>query len=66
MPEADGKGARVTGFSIFLVGAGVILDSSADWLGAAVAVGGAALLSWGLLSARTGRGVLPSASSEGA
>lgn len=53
MNESGGKGARVTGFFVFQIGAGIILDSGAHALGALVALGGAALLAWGLL--RVGR-----------
>jgi hypothetical protein len=42
-----GKGARVLGFFIFQLGAGVILDSTADTLGAAIVACGLAMLAWG-------------------
>jgi hypothetical protein len=51
MPESDGKGTRVTGFFILLLGAGVILDSAAHGLGAVIALSGAVLLGWGVVRA---------------
>jgi hypothetical protein len=50
MPDQDGagKGARVVGFFVFQLGAGVILDSSADAWGAALAICGLAILAGGL------------------
>ena len=66
MPESDGKGARVTGFFVFLVGAGIILDSRAHILGLVIGLGGAALLAWGFLQAsrlrRHGSNVSPEGS----
>jgi hypothetical protein len=50
MPDhADaGKGARVVGFFVFQLGAGVIFDSSADAWGAAIAICGLAILAGGI------------------
>lgn len=59
MPDGDAKGARVTGFFVALIGAGVILDSRADALGSLIALGGTAVLVWGLLHRGT-----PTESSE--
>jgi len=65
MPDGDGKGARVTGFFFFLLGAGIILDSRAAGVGTVVALSGAAVMSWGFLQAgRHRRSGLTRASSE--
>jgi hypothetical protein len=44
----DGKALRVIGFFLLLLGAGVILDSSGDAVGAVVAGCGLALFAWGI------------------
>jgi hypothetical protein len=45
----SGKAARVGGFFVFLLGAGIVLDSRADVWGGLLAAAGAAVLLWGLL-----------------
>lgn len=43
-----GKGARVLGFFVFQLGAGVILDSTAHAWGAAVVIVGLVTFAWGI------------------
>lgn len=47
----SGKAARVIGFLVLQLGAGVMLDSRADVWGALAAVVGAAVFAWGLVRA---------------
>jgi hypothetical protein len=53
-----GKGMRVTGFFLFLLGTGVMLDSAADVAGAVVAAAGAVILVVGLSKVQTQRSTL--------
>jgi hypothetical protein len=55
-----GKVKRVFGIFLLMIGAGVILDSSALWVGATLMSVGLAMLGWGLVEARPI--VVPSAS----
>jgi hypothetical protein len=48
-----GKGKRVVGTFAAMIGAGMILDAQALWIGAPVMVLGALLLAWGGLEMRT-------------
>lgn len=48
MPD-PGKGARVLGYFVFQLGAGIMLDTRADVWGGLVAVCGAGLFLWGML-----------------
>ena len=47
-----GKVKRVFGIFVFMIGAGIILDSSALWVGAILMSVGFVLLGWGLVEAR--------------
>jgi len=47
-----GKVKRVFGIFVFMIGAGMILDSSALWVGAILMSVGFVLLGWGLVDAR--------------
>lgn len=55
---SDGKGWRVAGFFVFLLGAGIILDSAAHGFGGLMAFAGAVLMAWGFF----GGGSRPSGS----
>ena len=61
MTELAGKGKRVVGTFVLMVGAGVILDSHLFWLGIAIALVGALGLAWGALEARPRPVVVPRA-----
>lgn len=54
MTELDGRGRRVTGFFVFMLGAGLVLESAALWYGVAIMVAGVVCFAWGMLS-RSGR-----------
>lgn len=47
-----GKGKRVVGSFLLLLGSGIVLESSLRWLGGAVMVGGIAAFVRGALEAR--------------
>ncbi len=53
MREASGKGSRVLGPFLSMLGGGLVLESRAVALGTALMAVGAAMLSWGLLRIRT-------------
>jgi hypothetical protein len=53
--ELHGKGWRVLGYFLWMLGAGVLLDSDAVVIGTAVCAAGAALFALGALQ-RDGRG----------
>jgi hypothetical protein len=46
--ELDAKGRRVLGYFVFMLGAGLVLDSSALWYGVAVMIVGAASFASGV------------------
>jgi len=50
MTELDGRGRRVTGFFVFMLGAGLVLESAALWYGVAIMVAGVVCFAWGMLS----------------
>lgn len=56
MAEMRGKGWRVVGYFIWMLGAGVVLDSEAPGAGGALLVAGAALFTIGAAQSRAGRG----------
>lgn len=49
MAELSGKGKRVLGTFVLMVGAGVILDSHVLWLGVSIMIVGAIGFMWGIL-----------------
>jgi hypothetical protein len=49
MRELSGKGWRVVGYFLWMLGAGIVLDSGAQRLGAAVLLIGAALFAVGVV-----------------
>lgn len=51
-PELAGKGKRVGGVFVFMIGASIILDTHALWIGLPMLAIGAALLVWGMAEAR--------------
>lgn len=58
MGELRGKGWRVLGYFLWMLGAGVVLDSEAVWLGSALLLCGFLLFAAGVLqSLRRGPGV---------
>ncbi len=59
MSEITGKGCRVTGMFVAMVGAGLVLESQALWVGVAVLVLGLGVFGVGLAALR-GMGVPPS------
>ena len=59
MRELAGKGKRVIGSFVLMIGAGVILDSHVLWVGVAIMLIGALAFIWGLLAARPGGLALP-------
>lgn len=58
MPELRGKGWRVVGFCVWMLGAGIVLDSAALGAGAVLLAVGAALFAIGAMQSL--RGVGPS------
>ena len=52
-PELVGKGKRVAGVFVFMIGASIILDTHALWLGMPTLAFGAALFAWGIAETRT-------------
>jgi hypothetical protein len=52
MSELDGRGRRVAGFFVFMLGAGLVLESPALWYGVAIMAVGATCFGWGMLSRR--------------
>jgi len=59
--DLTGKERRVLGVFILMVGAGIILDSDAVWLGTLGVLAGAALLVWGMIAARPHEAASPAA-----
>ena len=51
-PELAGKGKRVAGVFLFMIGASIILDTHVMWLGLPILAVGAALFAWGIAEAR--------------
>jgi hypothetical protein len=51
VPDLAGKSQRVIGTFVFMIGAGLVLESHAGWLGTGLMIAGAALVGWGLLAA---------------
>lgn len=49
MDEMRGKGWRVLGYFIWMVGAGVLLDSASPGVGGLLLLGGAGLFAMGVL-----------------
>jgi len=52
VPDFKGKQRRVLGVFVLMLGAGIVLETSARWLGALVLLSGAAALAWGTLDPR--------------
>ena len=52
-PELAGKGKRVAGVFVFMIGASIILDTHALWTGLPMLAVGALLFGWGMADART-------------
>lgn len=51
-PELAGKGKRVAGVFVFMIGASLILDTHALWIGMPTLAVGAVLFAWGMAEAR--------------
>jgi hypothetical protein len=51
-PPMAGKGKRVVGTFLVMLGAGLVIESTLHWLGGALMLGGAAALVRGALDAR--------------
>jgi hypothetical protein len=47
-----GKGKRVAGVFVFMIGASIILDTHTLWVGALLLGAGAVLFAWGMVEAR--------------
>jgi len=56
MPELHGKGWRVLGYFIWMLGAGVVLDSNACGAGGILLVVGGALFGYGTMQSLRGTG----------
>ena len=52
-PDLAGKGKRVAGVFAFMIGASIILDTHAVWIGLPTLMIGSVLFGWGLAEART-------------
>jgi hypothetical protein len=52
-PLLAGKGKRVAGVFVLMIGAGAIVDRHALWTGIVVMLLGAAAFVWGMLAARS-------------
>jgi hypothetical protein len=52
LAASGGKGKRVVGTFVLMIGAGIILDARAVWLGLPLMAGGGAALLWGLIDLR--------------
>jgi len=52
VPDLPGKGKRVVGIFVLMVGAGAILDDRAFWIGTGIMLVGAAAFIWGALETR--------------
>ncbi len=50
-PELAGKAKRVVGTFVLMVGAGIVLESSAGWAGTMIMLVGMALFIWGVAAA---------------
>jgi hypothetical protein len=57
MPELRGKGWRVAGYFIWMLGAGVVLDSDALGAGGVLLAVGGALFGHGVVQSMRGAGV---------
>jgi hypothetical protein len=69
MPDAAptallGKGKRVMGTFAVMLGAGMILDAQALWIGAPLMLAGALLLAWGGLEIRAAEADTPHTHAE--
>jgi hypothetical protein len=51
-PSNTGKEKRVIGVFVFMLGAGLFLETRLAWLGTLVMLCGAAVFLWGLIAAR--------------
>ncbi len=51
MDALAGKAKRVAGFFVFMVGSGIILDSTASWVGGLLMLVGAVVFIWGVAEA---------------
>ncbi len=51
----NGKDKRVLGVFVLMLGAGLILETSARWLGSLVVLSGVAVFTWGALGLRRER-----------
>jgi hypothetical protein len=51
-PDPAGKGKRVAGVFVFMIGASVILDTHLLWFGLPILAIGAAVFAWGVAEAR--------------
>ena len=54
MPELRGKGWRVVGFCVWMLGAGIVLDNAALGVGAVLLAVGAALFAMGAVQSLRG------------
>ena len=52
-PELVGKGKRVAGVFVFMIGASLVLDTHALWIGVPALAFGAALFVWGAAAIHT-------------
>ncbi len=50
--DLTGKAKRVVGVFVFMSGAGIVLDSRAIWVGAAIMLAGVAAFLWGIVHTR--------------
>ena len=51
-PELADRAKRVVGVFVFMVGAGIVLDSGARWIGTAIMVVGVTAFIWGIAAPR--------------
>ena len=52
--DGTGKAKRVAGVFVFMIGAGMILDLHAMWIGVPLSFVGAVIFVWGLIQPRLG------------
>jgi len=52
-PDLAGKGKRVAGVFVVMIGASIILDTHALWMGLPTLAVGAVLFAWGMAEAHT-------------
>ncbi len=51
MDQLAGKAKRVVGFFVFMVGSGIVLDSTDSWVGGLLMLIGAVVFVWGVAEA---------------